>query len=172
MLSESRKRYLAAWREKNRDKTRAAQHKYYVANRDKCVKAVQASREKNPEPHRQAGRKYRTKHHDLVLERRRTAYRDNRETEIRRVRTRAGKIRHGKLWTTPAQQVEIDGLYLFTECFPWFEVDHIVPLTHERVSGLHVLSNLQVLTRKENRAKGNRFCPAVVELNPYLDKRG
>lgn len=160
-----RKAYLAEWRAKNRDKTRAAQRKYYVANRDRCLEAVAVSRKKNPEPSREATRRFATKNRDTILERRREAYRVNREAEIRRVRTRKGRIKHGELWTTPAEQLEIDGLYLFAECFPWFEVDHVVPLNGETVCGLHVLSNLQLLTRKQNRSKGNKFCPAAAQLH-------
>ena len=36
-------------------------------------------------------------------------------------------------------------------------VDHHVPLNSSTVSGLHVLSNLRILTATENMAKGNNF---------------
>lgn len=38
-------------------------------------------------------------------------------------------------------------------------VDHIVPLKHDLVSGLHCEANLQVLTSAENIAKSNRWWP-------------
>lgn len=37
------------------------------------------------------------------------------------------------------------------------EVDHIIPLQGERVSGLHVHQNLQVIERAANRSKRNRM---------------
>ena len=38
-----------------------------------------------------------------------------------------------------------------------WEVDHIIPLQGKKVCGLHVHNNLRVITRAENRSKGNSF---------------
>lgn len=37
------------------------------------------------------------------------------------------------------------------------EVDHIIPLIHDRVSGLDVPANVQILTKRQNRRKAARF---------------
>ena len=37
------------------------------------------------------------------------------------------------------------------------DVDHIVPLKHEKVSGLHVPANLQVITGAENMKKNSKY---------------
>lgn len=39
------------------------------------------------------------------------------------------------------------------------QVDHIIPLLGELVSGLHVAENLQVITKKANLEKGSKFEP-------------
>lgn len=40
------------------------------------------------------------------------------------------------------------------------EVDHIIPLKHPLVCGLHVPENLRVVTRSENARKSNKYEPA------------
>jgi 5-methylcytosine-specific restriction endonuclease McrA len=50
---------------------------------------------------------------------------------------------------------EIRAIYAL--CPPGYEVDHIIPLRGEHVSGLHVPWNLQYLPKEENRRKGNRL---------------
>jgi 5-methylcytosine-specific restriction endonuclease McrA len=54
------------------------------------------------------------------------------------------------------------------------EVDHIVPLNHPDVCGLHTLDNLQVISRTKNAKKSNRQFPgmrhAQLELFPVEDQ--
>ena len=44
-----------------------------------------------------------------------------------------------------------------TETGVAYEVDHVIPLCGRLVSGLHVAENLQILERRANAMKGNRF---------------
>lgn len=70
--------------------------------------------------------------------------------------------RQAPSWLTQDQLAEMRDAYweaarLTEQTGVAHEVDHIVPRTSEVVSGLHVPWNLQVLTRTENRKKGNRL---------------
>ena len=65
-------------------------------------------------------------------------------------------------WLTEEDLKEIESFYfcakMMSKAFGVkYEVDHIHPSNGETLCGLHVPWNLQILTRSENRAKGNRL---------------
>jgi 5-methylcytosine-specific restriction endonuclease McrA len=43
-------------------------------------------------------------------------------------------------------------------------VDHIIPIAHPDVCGLHTFANLQIITSEENRKKGQHFDPTEHEF--------
>lgn len=57
-----------------------------------------------------------------------------------------------------ADRKAIDAIYLKAQQ-SGMHVDHIIPLKGKTVSGLHVESNLQLLTPRENHRKHNKFSP-------------
>ena len=44
-------------------------------------------------------------------------------------------------------------------------VDHIIPLQGEFISGLHIETNLQILTKSKNSSKSNKFVPYSITYN-------
>ena len=72
------------------------------------------------------------------------------------------KLKATPKWLTEQHKKEIKEVYNLANQLTLLtgiehEVDHIIPIKSEIVSGLHVPWNLQVLTRKENRAKSNKL---------------
>lgn len=70
----------------------------------------------------------------------------------------AARQKRAKIATPPWADTNcIEDFY--EACPDGCEVDHIIPVTHSRVCGLHVPWNLQYLTQQDNRAKWNFFVP-------------
>lgn len=109
----------------------------------------------DPEKYRQLNREYHQQ--DDVKERNRIRQKEDyhRRPEFWRAMAswhRAQRLKRVVAWSETEQIREF-----YKNCPEGYEVDHIVPLQGELVSGLHVLGNLQYLPMAINRAKKNKF---------------
>jgi hypothetical protein len=69
----------------------------------------------------------------------------------------AHRIRAQKLNRLPAWADEQAIEKVFRDAPDGVQIDHVIPLQGANVSGLHIASNLQYLTTKENARKHNSF---------------
>jgi hypothetical protein len=90
-------------------------------------------------------------------------YQEHKERSYFSGKKRWNRLQQANI-ATEAGQKEMKKMYLMAQMMTLesgekYEVDHIIPLQHEKVSGLHVPANLQILTAVENREKGSHFDP-------------
>lgn len=101
--------------------------------------------------------------HEVEKEARRRYYKGNKQDYyVRKAKRRAELLKRTPLWLTEQNWTHIACIYsvcdmLNREGTGPYEVDHVVPLQGKTVCGLHVPWNLRIITRKENRSKGNKF---------------
>ena len=128
-----------------RDSVRDRKNDWYVANRDKVIRAA-ATRPA------------------AVMREYRNAWKRNNVLQVRadtKARRRKHRLATPK-WLTRRQKGEIRQLYQIAMTMTQttgeqYVVDHIIPLRSEFVCGLHVPWNLRVITREENLAKSNQI---------------
>jgi len=88
-------------------------------------------------------------------------YRKNRAAHFLRGRQRRQLIKKATIMS-PEKERLVKLLYLEAQRLTLetgieYVVDHIVPLKHRLVCGLHAYANLQCITAEQNRLKGNTF---------------
>lgn len=128
---------IQEWRKANSEKVKAQARKWKKANRERYNKNNCIWANNNREKVRLSNNKWHKNNTFKVV-----------------IINLKGKINRG-LRITKFGQEGIKEFY--DNCPVGFVVDHIIPLCGKQVSGLHVINNLQYLTKHENVVKHNSF---------------
>lgn len=128
-----------AWRLKNKDHHNLKSREWTAKNPEKRKQICSTHYHKNKETYAL----YRLWYNRMHKEKR------NLHTALRRKRARQAT----PIW---ADLELIKDAYI-EAAYHGLEVDHIIPLKHPKVCGLHVWDNLQLLTKTENCKKSNSF---------------
>jgi hypothetical protein len=139
-----------AWAKANPERHAANRHRYVAANRQHVIAYHRQWNADNAASEKARLALWAKEHADRT--RAKTAKRRAKLHRAMPAWTNPEHIAHFYRWAKEAS----DALGI-----P-FEVDHLVPLRHPLVCGLHVPENLTVRTRASNRSKGNRFDPMEV----------
>lgn len=150
--------YKKAWAKDNAEKVRASRIKYEEANKEK----IDAYR--NSEDFKKAAIKRATDYNKNNPDKRKLICakysKNNPHKSLQSVmRRNAKKLQATTSWNN---ELYVDCLYSVAAMLnkygtEKYHVDHIVPLRHKLVCGLHTYDNLRVITAKENLKKGNKF---------------
>lgn len=122
--------------------------KRYYNNRDENIKKTTLWQQQNKEKVNLKNSKWAKNNRD--------------KTSSNLAKYKAKKIHATPKWLSIADLIEIREFYKLANLITKitgikYEVDHIIPLQGQNISGLHVPSNLQVITKSENARKKNHL---------------
>ena len=145
---ENQKRIAKEWYERNKELTKERARQWALANPEKVL-------EKNI--------KYKTKNRTKASEYNKQWFAKNKDKRAAyEAKRRATLLQRTPKWLTDTDLWIIEEAYHLAQLrtnlfnFPW-HVDHIIPLQGKSVSGLHVPSNLRVISGSENVKKSNKY---------------
>lgn len=166
------------YKKNNPDKVKETQYNNYHNNLEKHREKRKAKYYTDKERYKAESLDYYYNNKERVLNTVRTYSRNNREKiaesnkryynlnkekyTAHSAMRRARKKNAAPDWLTPEHKALIKSIYKAAKTLTKksgiaHHVDHVIPLTHEKVCGLHVPWNLQVLTKYANLSKSNSF---------------
>jgi hypothetical protein len=166
-MREYRKTYLPRKRELAKSARLAKKDNYLRQERDyRSSHAAQiASKYRewasaNRDRVKESKARYRAKKRDELREKNRAYQKANPgKVSARAMRRHAARLKATPAWSDPQAIAAIydECARINRETGVRHQVDHIIPLRSDRVCGLHVAHNLQILTATENRHKSNNL---------------
>lgn len=174
MSTEAQKEYARRWYHANKEKAAATMRAYYLANKEKFAAAKKAWKAANPERFKEIEKASRDRSDKARKHANNRAWREAnkehvKERERRRLQTPKYMARNAASAATRrrarcrwADADHVNALYQLARIYSdhagqKYHVDHIVPLKHKLVCGLHNERNLQILPSVENLKKRNEF---------------
>jgi len=154
------------WAEANPKKRQESRRKWLEANREQRRELDCKWREANRERERERGRKWREENLEKYRELRRLwAAANLGKVNANTAKRRAVKRQAIASWADHNKIKEIyeECARLTKETGIKHQVDHIYPLQNKYMCGLHVETNLQILSATENTIKSNRSWPGQLD---------
>lgn len=153
------------WEEANRERRKELRRNHYIANREASIAATKKWIAENREHNLAWRRQHREVNRERVAAKKREWNRANPGRVAGHNRARAaGRKQATVSW---ADQQKIAAIYSeaaqFREAGIDVHVDHLVPLKHPLVCGLHNEFNLRIVSAHENMSKHNQLLDSLPE---------
>jgi len=137
----------------NKEKIKEYDRKKYQKFKDKIKLRTKEYAIKNKEKVQKWKENYSKNNKDKIKKLKHIYYLNNKN-----IYYNAYALRRARLLKATPKFANLDKIKeIYKNCPKGYEVDHIIPLNNSIICGLHVEWNLQYLTVRENRQKGNKL---------------
>lgn len=171
---ERQKERTRLWREQNPERHKENSRRWYEQNAEQAKENNRRWYEQNSERKKESKRRWVEQNSERQKERSRLWEKQNPDKRAAiSAKRRAAKKQAVAPWADmdAIKQIYAKAAELTKSTGIRHEVDHIYPLQSEYMCGLHVETNLQILTKTENTSKNNRTWPGQLDCQKDLNPK-